>query len=110
MNDLNRYVVGLVTAKDKPEAHTIAKGLLEKKLAACVNVIDSVESVFWWQGRIDNAQEVLLVIKTKADLMAEVIRTVKSLHSYDTPEIIALPIVAGSQDYLDWIGSSVQST
>lgn len=108
MNDNNRYVVGLVTAKDKEEAHKIAQGLLDKKLAACVNVIDSVESMFWWQGKMDQAREVLLVMKTRGDVMEEVIRTVKSLHSYDTPEIIAFPIVAGSKDYLDWIDSSVR--
>lgn len=101
------FIVVLVTAKDKKEAMKIAKGLLEAKLIACANIVGGVESLFWWQGKIDSSKEVLLVLKTKNILFKKVITTVKSLHSYQTPEIIALPIVAGSEDYLAWINSSV---
>jgi len=99
------YIV-LVTAKDKKEANTIARGLLEAKLIACANIINGVESLFWWQGKIDSSKEVLLILKTKKTLFKKVISKVKSLHSYQTPEIIALNIVAGNKDYLDWINSS----
>jgi len=95
-----------VTAKDKKEAVKIAQGLLESKLIACANIIDGVQSLFWWQGKIDSSKEVLLVLKTKKFLFKKVSEKVKSLHSYQTPEIIALPIIAGSKDYLNWINSS----
>lgn len=95
-----------MTAKDKKEAVKIAQGLLESKLIACANIIDGVQSLFWWQGKIDSSKEVLLVLKTKKFLFKKVSEKVKSLHSYQTPEIIALPIIAGSKDYLNWINSS----
>jgi periplasmic divalent cation tolerance protein len=101
------FIVVLITAKDKKEATKIANGLLETKLIACANIIDGVQSLFRWQGRIDSSKEVLLVLKTKKTLFKKVMIKVKSLHSYQTPEIIALPVVEGSEDYLDWISSSV---
>ncbi len=101
------YIIVLVTAKDKKEAAKIAKGLLESKLIACANIIDGIQSLFWWQGKIDSSKEVLLVLKTKKSLFKKVEAKVKSLHSYQTPEIIALPIVHGSKDYLSWITASV---
>jgi periplasmic divalent cation tolerance protein len=100
------YIIVLVTAKDKKEAEKISRGLLEAKLIACANIIAGVQSLFWWQGKIDTSKEVLLILKTKKNLFKKIIARVKSLHSYQTPEIIALPLVAGSKDYLDWIGSS----
>ena len=101
------YTVILVTAKDRKEAEQIARGLLKAKLIACANIIDGIQSLFWWQGKIDSSKEVLLVLKTKKDLFKKVLAKVKSLHSYQTPEIIALPLLAGSEDYLNWISSSV---
>ena len=101
------YIVILVTAKDKKEASRIAQGLLEAKLIACANIIGGVQSLFWWDGKIDSSKEVLLVLKTKKSLFKKVAAKVRSLHSYQTPEIIALPMVDGSKDYLNWISSSV---
>ena len=101
-----QYIIILVTAKDRKEAEQIAKGLLEAKLVACANIIEGVQSLFWWQGKIDSSKEVLLILKTKKILFKKVSTKVKSLHSYQTPEIIALPIVHGSEDYLQWLGSS----
>ena len=100
------YIVVLVTAKDKKETQKIAQGLLEAKLIACANITDGVQSFFWWQGKIDSSKEVLLILKTKKILFKKISVKVKSLHSYQTPEIIALPIINGSKDYLDWISSS----
>jgi len=100
------YIVVFITAKDKKEAEKISRGLLEAKLIACANIVEGVQSLFWWQGKIDMSQEVLLVLKTKKVLFKKVMAQVKSLHSYQTPEIIALPIVNGSEDYLGWISSS----
>src|ERR1700688_2805338 len=99
------YIIVLVTAKDKKEAEKISRGLLEAKLIACANIIEGVQSLFWWQGKIDSSNEVLLVLKTKKILFNKISTKVKSLHSYQTPEIIALPLVAGCKDYLDWISS-----
>ncbi|HBU08761.1 MAG TPA: cytochrome C biogenesis protein CcdA [Candidatus Omnitrophica bacterium] len=100
------YIVVFITAGSKEEAQKIARGLLEEKLAACVNIIDGVESHFWWQGKIDSAKEALLVIKTKKELFNKLAKKVKSLHSYSVPEIIALPIVTGNTEYLNWINDS----
>jgi periplasmic divalent cation tolerance protein len=101
-----QYIVIFVTAKDKKEASTMAKGLLEVKLIACANILDGVQSLFWWQGKIDSSKEVLLILKTKNNLFKKVVSKVKSLHSYQKPEIIALPIINGSEDYLNWINTS----
>lgn len=95
-----------VTTSNKKEANRIAKSLIAKKLAACVNIIDKIESIFWWQGKTDKAREALLIIKTKRKLINKLIKKVKELHSYDVPEIIALPIIAGNKAYLDWIHES----
>ena len=101
-----KYIIILITAKDKKEASKIARGLLEAQLIACANIVDGVRSLYWWQGKIDSSSEVLLMIKTKLKLFKKVTSKVKSLHSYQTPEIIALPIIIGSDDYLNWLNSS----
>ena len=103
----NQYIVIFVTAKNKAEAKKIAQGLLKDSLVACVNMVGGVESYFQWQGKIDKANETLLIIKTKQKSFEKVLSKVKQLHSYDNPEIIALPIVAGSWDYLKWIDEVV---
>ena len=100
-------IVIFVTAKDRKEALMIAKGLLEARLIACANMIKGVESLFWWQGKIETSKEVVLMLKTKKTLFKKVSAKVKFLHSYQIPEIIALPMVDGSEDYLKWIASSV---
>lgn len=101
-------VVIFVTASSKGEAEKIANKLVEEKLAACVNIVSNVESVFWWEGKVDRANEVLLMVKSREENVPEIITTVKSLHSYDVPEIIALPISAGFEPYLKWINESVR--
>ncbi len=102
------YCVILVTASNKEEAQKIASGLIESRLAACVNIVDPIGSIFWWQGKIDRATEALLVIKTRKALIKKLIKKVKSLHSYDVPEIIALPVIDGSKEYLEWIDESLR--
>ena len=102
------YVVVLVTAKDKKEAQQIATGLIKAKLAACVNIVDKVDSIFFWAGKIDQAKEFLLLIKSKKDKLPKIIKLVRSLHSYKVPEIIALPIIAGDKPYLRWIDAALR--
>lgn len=99
------FIIVLVTCKDKAEAEKISQTLLEEKLIACANIISPVSSCFLWQGKIDEAEECLVVMKSRADLFVELSRRVKALHSYEVPEILALPIVEGSGDYLAWMRS-----
>ena len=106
MEELN-YIVVFITANNTEEAQRIARLLLERRQAACVNIIPEVDSSFWWEDKLDSAQESLLVIKTKASLLPEITKSVKKMHSNAVPEIIALPIVGGNQDYLDWIDNEV---
>jgi periplasmic divalent cation tolerance protein len=102
------YTVIFVTAAHKKEARRIAEALLNKRLAACVNILDDVESLFRWQGKIDKAKEALLIIKSRKQKLPQVIRVVKSMHSYQVPEIIALPLSGGYKPYLKWIDESLR--
>jgi periplasmic divalent cation tolerance protein len=103
----NRVV--LVTCGTLTEARRIARNVVTKRLAACVNIVLSpAESVYRWKGKIEKAREYLLLVKTTAKLLAELEREVKRLHSYGIPEFIALPIAAGSREYLTWLGESVK--
>ena len=104
----NKHIVILITAKDLDEANRIAEKLVSEKLIACANVISNIKSIFWWEGKVDKSDEVLLILKSQEKFFEKIIKTVKSVHSYQVPEIIALPIVAGNQDYLKWIDESVK--
>lgn len=99
------FIVVLVTARDRAEAVRISEVLLEKKLIACANIVGAVASCFLWQGRIDRVEECLIVMKSRRDLFAQLVVVVKGLHSYEVPEVLALPIVEGAADYLAWMGS-----
>ena len=97
----------LITATDAEEAENIAEVLLGERLAACVNVVPDIHSSFWWEGKQDSAKESLLIVKTRTAKLQEIILSVKTVHSNTVPEIIALPIIGGNQDYLDWIDNEV---
>ena len=98
------FILVLVTAPDQDSAELLAKTLVEKKIAACVNLFSGMRSIYRWEGEVQEEQEVLLMIKTQTGLMEnQLIPLVQELHPYDVPEIIALPIVAGEKNYLDWI-------
>lgn len=101
-------IVIFITTSSAEEAQSIAELLLNQRKVACVNIVPSVDSLFWWQGKLDSAGENLLIIKTKASLLDEIVYIVKEVHSYDVPEIIALPIIGGNEDYLKWIGDEVE--
>ncbi|MBI3609795.1 MAG: divalent-cation tolerance protein CutA [Nitrospirae bacterium] len=96
-------IVVLITTPSSREARTIGRRLVEEKLAACANIIPQVESLFYWQGKICRERESLMVLKTRQSSFDRLVKRVKSLHSYSVPEIIALPIIRGSKDYLRWI-------
>lgn len=101
-------IVVFITTQDKKEAEDIACRLVGAKLAACVNIVSSVKSIFWWKDKIDSSSEALLIVKTRKSLLNKLIKKVKKLHTYDTPEIIALPIVGGSKEYLNWLNDSTR--
>jgi len=107
MGETTDFAVVLVTASGLEESNKIASIILDKRMAACVNIVPKISSLFWWRGKIDAADEVLLIIKTRASRVKDIIDAVKSIHSYSVPEIIALPIMAGHSDYLDWIAGEV---
>jgi periplasmic divalent cation tolerance protein len=103
------FIVVLITVPSLEVGERIAASLLEKKLAACVNILPGVTSIYTWKGAVQKDQELLLVVKTRADLFhARLVPAVKAVHPYEVPEIIALPLVLGSPDYLDWIAAETQ--
>lgn len=92
-----------VTVPDLPQAERIAQTIVAERLAACANILPGMQSVYHWQGKIETGAEVVLIFKTQETLFMPLRDKIKTLHSYDTPCIIALPIAAGDQNYLDWI-------
>ena len=106
----NADIVLFITTADAEEAERIGSALLNERKAACVNIVPRVSSLFWWQDKLDSAQESLLIVKTKASVLNEIVTLVKELHSYDVPEVIALPIVGGNRDYLEWISKEVKQS
>jgi periplasmic divalent cation tolerance protein len=103
MRETGKIVI-FVTSSSEEEAHKIALTLLNAKKAACVNIVPRIDSSYWWQGKLESHQESLLVIKSEATQLEQIVTLVKSIHSYEVPEIIALPIIGGNPEYLHWIG------
>jgi len=104
----NNFVAILVTCSSRKEATRIVDALLRKRLVACGNVIAGVESKFWWKGKIDKAREVIVILKTVRANFGKAAKEVKRLHSYEVPEIIAIPIIAGSEEYLEWVKGNMK--
>jgi len=92
-----------ITTNSMEEAEIIGRNLVSRKLAACVNIINNMKSIYHWEGKIENAEEVIMIAKTKNALVNELIENVKTLHSYDCPCIVAIPIIGGNDDFLKWI-------
>jgi periplasmic divalent cation tolerance protein len=105
MQQTPSFVVVLITAGAPSEAEKIATTLLKRRQAACVNIVPGVKSHFWWHDKLEKADEQLLVVKTRENLLPDLIKTVKKLHKDEVPEIIALPIAGGNPDYLKWLDS-----
>ena len=102
-------MVVLCTCESRQQALTIAEALVDSRMAACVNVLPGIHSVYRWQGNVETAAEVLLLIKTTQECFAAMRDLIGELHSYDTPEIIALPVVEGSEKYLSWLREQVSA-
>ena len=103
-------IVVLITAQNREEAIRLADMLVGAHLAACVQILPEIESVYRWQGAIERQPEILILAKTTKTRFAEIEREVRALHSYDVPEIVALPIVAGSAPYLKWLSEETHSS
>ncbi|OYT52350.1 MAG: cytochrome C biogenesis protein CcdA [Desulfurococcales archaeon ex4484_217_2] len=108
MSSNGKYMVVLITSPSLSEAKSIARNIVEKKLAACVNIVDNVSSIYWWEGKVEESREVLMIVKTVKAKIGKLIDEVRKLHSYEVPEIIALPIVEGFEKYLQWIDGSLE--
>jgi periplasmic divalent cation tolerance protein len=102
------YIVVLITASKEEEAAHIAKEVVASGLAACVNIIRDIRSIYRWQGKVEDQGEVLLIIKTRAALFEDLMKKVREHHSYAVPEIIALPILMGSENYLKWLNDETE--
>jgi periplasmic divalent cation tolerance protein len=101
-------IVIMVTAASRAECRKIARHLVEAKLAACVNIAPGIESVYRWKGKVTKDEESLMLIKSTRQLFPEIKAAIAKIHSYHTPEIICLPIIDGSRNYLQWVGDSVK--
>ncbi|MDK2921542.1 MAG: periplasmic divalent cation tolerance protein [Desulfonauticus sp.] len=102
------YVLGYITGADKKELSKIARTLLEERLIACANIFPEVISAYWWEGKIEEGQEQVMIIKTKANLMSRVVARVKELHSYSCPCVVFFQIKDGNPEFLQWIDTEVK--
>jgi periplasmic divalent cation tolerance protein len=102
-------IVAFSTCGSLQEARAVAQALVESRLAACVNIVPGVTSIYRWKGVVEEASELLLLIKSTAELMPQVVAKLREVHSYEVPELIAVPIAAGLPDYLAWIGAETGS-
>lgn len=102
----NDYIIVLTTCNSSEAASSIAEHLVSNKLAACVNIVNGVESVYQWQEKIEHDMEIQLIIKTRQVLFSQVEQAIQELHNYELPEVIAVPIVSGAKNYLNWIEST----
>ncbi|HVO31440.1 MAG TPA: divalent-cation tolerance protein CutA [bacterium] len=103
---MSEPIVCFSTASSAEEAEKIARGLVESQLAACVNILPQVRSIYRWEGKIEDGAEWLLVIKSRRHLLDDLVARVRGLHSYSVPEVVALPILGGNPDYLAWLNDS----
>jgi periplasmic divalent cation tolerance protein len=108
MKSSEKPVVVLVTAPDLKTARLLAQQALKTRLLACANLIPKIESHYWWQGKLESGAEVLLVLKTTQAQLKALEKTILEHHPYDTPEFVALPIIAGNKRYLDWVAACVK--
>jgi len=105
---MEEYIQVFTTVGKKEDAEKIARALVEKRLAGCVQIIGPIVSTYWWKNNIETAEEWLCFIKSKKNLYNELEKAIKEIHPYETPEIIAVPIISGSKDYLEWLGNELK--
>ncbi|MEN6488767.1 MAG: divalent-cation tolerance protein CutA [Smithella sp.] len=107
-NFMNSYIQVTTTTETREEAQKIARCLVEQKLAACAQIAGPITSTYRWKGKVETAEEWLCLIKTQESLYSELEKTIIGLHSYETPEIIAVPIIKGSREYLSWLKNETE--
>ncbi|HSM57099.1 MAG TPA: divalent-cation tolerance protein CutA [Candidatus Sulfomarinibacteraceae bacterium] len=96
-----------ITAGDREEARRLARALVERRLAGCVQIVSPIESIYWWEDEIESAEECLCLIKTSRARYEALEAAIRELHSYDTPEILAMPVAEGNRDYLQWLRGEI---
>jgi len=106
---MRHYLQVFTTTGKREDAEKIAQTLVRRKLAACVQIIAKISSTYRWKGKVKMAQEWLCLIKSKSSLYEELERTIKEIHPYEIPEIVAVPIMAGSREYLEWLDQGLQA-
>ena len=106
---MEEYIQVITAIEKRADAEKIANAMVEKRLAACVQIVGPIVSTYWWKGNIESAEEWLCIIKSKKSLYDELEKAIKEIHPYETPEIFALSIAAGSKDYLKWLSREVKS-
>ncbi|RLG05693.1 MAG: divalent-cation tolerance protein CutA [Thaumarchaeota archaeon] len=102
------YIQVFTATERREDAEKIAKAVVEKRLAGCIQILGPITSIYWWKRGVERAEEFLLFIKSKKELYEELEKTIKEMHPYETPEIIAIPIVTGSKDYLEWLKNELK--
>ena len=105
---MTEVMIVLVTVPDEESGLALAHSLVGERLVACANLVPGLRSIYRWQGRIEEAKELLLILKTRTDLVDELARRVADLHPYDVPEVLALPVGAGHGPYLDWVAAETR--
>lgn len=108
MNQKDEYIQIFTTVEKREDAEKIAKTVVERRLAGCVQVLGPIKSTYWWKGDIETAEEWLCIIKSKKNLYTEIEKAIKEIHPYETPEIIAIPIIAGYEGYLKWLDNELK--
>lgn len=105
---MKEYIQIFTTTEKRDDAKKIAQALVEKRLAGCVQIIGTISSTYWWKSSVKTAEESLCLIKSEKGLYKEIEKTIKEIHPYETPEITAVPIVAGSKEYLGWLDQELK--
>ena len=105
---MEEYIQVITAIEKREDAEKIANAMVEKRLAACVQIVGPIVSTYWWKGNIERVEEWLCIIKSKKDLYDELEKSIREIHPYETPEIFALSIAAGSEDYLKWLSREVK--
>lgn len=102
------YALVYITASGEKESKKIGRTIVEERLAGCINIISTIESLYWWKGEIEEDKESILLVKTKVSNIENIIKRVKEIHSYENPAILAIPIIEGSKEYLDYLDGEIR--
>ena len=105
---MGQIVFAYITTKNRSEAKKIGKILLQEKLAACVNILNHMHSMYWWKGKIEVSNEAVLIAKTTKTLFPKLSKKVKAIHSYDVPCILQIPVTDGNKEYVDWLLENIK--